>query len=130
MSTDTIADMLIRIKNALAAKHQAVVVPHSNIKEAIAKLLTDGKYLQSYEVVEQKPQKQLNLQLRYVGDLPAISGVLRISKPGRRLYSTVNKIPSTLGGYGLTIISTSKGLMSDKNARKNNLGGEVVCKVW
>lgn len=130
MSTDTIADMLIRIKNALMTGHAVVEIPHSKMKEAIAQILVDNNYVESMEVLKTEPQQTIKLGLRYVGSLPAISGVKRVSKPGRRLYSSVKQIPSTLGGYGLTIVSTNKGIMSDQDARKQNLGGEVLCQVW
>ena len=128
--TDPIADMLARIKNALLAKHKQVVMPHSKVKEAIAKILADNNYIEGFEVVEKKPQSDLLLKLVYKGKLSMISGVKRVSKPGRRLYSTVDKVPSTLNGYGITIVSTSKGLLTDKEARQQNVGGELLCQVW
>ena len=128
--TDPIADMLIRIKNALLAKHKEVVMPHSKMKEAIAKILVDNDYIKSFEVVEKKPQSDILVKLGYVGNLSKITDVKRVSKPGRRLYSTVDKIPATLNGYGITIVSTSKGLMTDKQARQKNVGGELLCQVW
>lgn len=128
--TDPIADMLARIKNALLAKHKQVVMPHSKVKGAIAKILVDNKYIESFEVVEKKPQSDLVVKLGYKGKLPMITGVRRVSKPGRRLYSTVDKVPSTLNGYGITIVSTSKGLLTDKEARQQNVGGELLCQVW
>jgi small subunit ribosomal protein S8 len=128
--TDPIADMLARIKNALLAKHKQVVMPHSKVKEAIAKILADNNYIEGFEVVEKKPQSDLLLKLGYKGKLSMISGVKRVSKPGRRLYSTVDKVPSTLNGYGITIVSTSKGLLTDKEARQQNVGGELLCQVW
>ena len=128
--TDPIADMLARIKNALLSKHKQVVLPYSKVKEAIAKILVDNNYIESFEVVEKKPQSDLVLVLGYKGKLPKISGVKRVSKPGRRLYSTVDKVPATLNGYGITIVSTSKGLLTDKEARQQNVGGELLCQVW
>lgn len=128
--TDPIADMLARIKNAVLAKHKQVVMPHSKVKEAIAKILADNKYIEGVEVVEKKPQSDLVIKLGYKGKLPMISGVKRVSKPGRRLYSTVDKVPATLNGYGITIVSTSKGLLTDKEARQQNVGGELLCQVW
>ena len=128
--TDPIADMLARIKNALLAKHKQVIMPHSKVKGAIAKILVDNNYVDSFEVVEKKPQSDLVVNLGYKGKLPKISGIQRSSKPGRRLYSTVDKVPATLNGYGITIVSTSKGLLTDKEARQQNVGGELLCQVW
>lgn len=130
MYTDSIADMLIRIKNALAAGHQEVVMPHSKMKAAIAEILLNEKYLAKVEVLDSKPQKQMKLSLKYEGSLPAVSGVKRLSKPGRRLYVTAGQIPVTLGGYGITILSTNQGVIADKEARQKNVGGEILCQVW
>ncbi|MFZ5438105.1 MAG: 30S ribosomal protein S8 [Patescibacteria group bacterium] len=128
--TDPIADMLARIKNALLSKHKQVVIPHSKVKEAIAEILVANNYIESFEVVAKQPQADLVLALGYEGKLPKISGVKRVSKPGRRLYSTVDQVPVTLNGYGITIVSTSKGLLTDKEARQQNVGGELLCQVW
>lgn len=128
--TDPIADMIIRIKNGFAAGKTTVLVPYSKMKAALAEILQTHNYVETVQVVEAKPQKQLELTLKYVGKSPAVSGVKRLSKPGRRLYSSSTKITRTLGGYGLTIVSTSKGLMSDTDARKQNIGGELVCQIW
>lgn len=130
MYTDSIADMLIRIKNALAAGHEEVVMPHSKMKAAIAGILLDEKYLEKVEVLDSKPQKQMKLSLKYAGSLPVVSGVKRISKPGRRLYVSARQIPVTLGGYGITILSTNQGVIADKEARQKNVGGEILCQVW
>ncbi len=128
--TDPIGDMLTRIKNALTAKKEQVVIPHSKLKEAIALILEENNYIQGYEVEEKKPQSNLVVTLRYVQGLPAISGIERVSKPGRRLYAKTKQIPVTLNGYGLTVVSTSKGILTDNEARKKNVGGELLCKVW
>lgn len=128
--TDPIADMLIRIKNAFLAGKQEVRLPHSKIKEAICRILVENQYVDSLEVVKQEPQSDLVLKLRYVGKTPAMTQVRRISKPGRRIYAVSSKVPRSLGGYGLTIVSTSKGIMTDKDARKSNVGGEVICQIW
>lgn len=128
--TDPISDMLARIKNALLAQHKEVVMPHSKVKEAIAKILATYNYIESFSVVEKKPQSDLAIKLSYKGKIPMITDVKRISKPGRRLYSTVDKVPSSLNGYGITIVSTSKGLLTDKEARKQNVGGELLCQIW
>lgn len=127
---DSIADMLIRIKNALQARHKVVVMPHSKMRAAIAQILLDEGYLADLEVVEQEPQAELKLELRYVDSMSAITDVKRVSKPGRRLYTSSQKIPATLSGYGVTILSTNQGVISDKEARKKNVGGEILCQVW
>ncbi|MBW7955592.1 30S ribosomal protein S8 [Patescibacteria group bacterium] len=127
---DPIADMIIRIKNALMARHETVAVPHSRVKEEISKILVANNYVESYEVSKKMPQSDLVFKLRYVGKVPAITDVRRISTPGRRVYSTSAKVPKALGGYGITIVSTSKGVMTDKDARKQNVGGEVLCQIW
>jgi small subunit ribosomal protein S8 len=127
---DPIADMIIRIKNALMARHETVVIPHSRVKEEISKILVANNYVESYQVEQKMPQSDLVFKLRYVGKVPAITDVRRISTPGRRIYSTSAKVPKALGGYGITIVSTSKGIMTDKDARKQNVGGEVLCQIW
>ncbi len=127
---DPIADMIIRIKNALMASHETVMVPHSRVKEEISKILVENKYVESYQVEKKMPQTELVFKLRYVGKVPAITDVRRVSKPGRRIYTSSAKVPKALGGYGITIVSTSKGVMTDKDARKQNVGGEVLCQVW
>ena len=127
---DPIADMIIRIKNALLAKHDEVRIPHSRVKEHIGQILLANNYVMSCEVVPATPQAEIKIKLRYVGRVPAITDVRRISTPGRRLYATSKKIPKALGGYGITIVSTSKGIMTDAEARKQNLGGEVMCQIW
>jgi small subunit ribosomal protein S8 len=128
--TDPIADMITRIKNAHMAQLESVKLPHSKVKEAIANILKEEGYVVEVNVEDTKPQKTLVIDLKYLGSTPAISGVKRVSKPGRRIYSTSKEIPVTLGGYGLTVVSTSKGLMSDKKAKKDNVGGEVLCQIW
>lgn len=128
--TDPIADLLTRIRNAYLAKHETVEVPHSRTKEAIIKILKEGGYVASAKVIKQSPQPKIVLTLAYQGKIPALEGIRRISKPGRKVYVRANKIPRTLGGYGTTIISTNQGIMTDKQARSKNLGGELLCKVW
>jgi small subunit ribosomal protein S8 len=127
---DPIADMIIRIKNAHMAGHERVQVPHSNLKEAIAVILDQENYIESMEVLETSPQKTIDIELKYIGRTPVITEVRRISKPGRRVYESSGRIPKSLGGYGLTIVTTSKGVMTDKEARKQNVGGEVLCQIW
>lgn len=130
MTTDPIADIIIRIKNAHMARHVTVTVPYSKMKKAIAEILLKEGYVSGYEVQEGKPYSNLVITLKYVGKLPAINDVKRLSKPGRRAYAPAKKLPKTLGGYGITIISTSKGVMTDRDARKANIGGELLCQIW
>lgn len=128
--TDPIADMIIRIKNALLAGHSMVEVPHSKVKAAIAEILRDEGYITGFEVKPTVPQATIAIELKYVGKVPAITDVRRLSKPGRRHYASAREIPRALGGYGITIVSTSKGMMTDTRARQANSGGELVCQVW
>jgi small subunit ribosomal protein S8 len=127
---DPIADMIIRIKNALMAKHDTVSVPHSRMKAQIGQILVDNKYVEELKIEQKLPQAELVFTLKYVGRVPAITDVKRISSPGQRIYAAANKIPRALGGYGITIVSTSKGIMTDKEAKKQNIGGEVLCQIW
>jgi small subunit ribosomal protein S8 len=130
MITDPIADTIIRIKNAHMAGRRSVEVPFSMMKKSIADILLAEGYIENFEVKEGKPFSTMVMKLKYVGKTPVINDVKRLSKPGRRLYATAKKIPRCLGGYGITIVSTSKGLMTDKQARKQNIGGELLCQVW
>lgn len=128
---DTISDMLTRIRNGLMARKSDVVLPYSNFKHNLAKVLQAEGWIKNVEVKETEGMKNLSLQLKYdpTGS-PVISGIKRVSKPGQRIYSNRTAIPRVMGGMGVTIISTSKGLMTDKDARKNKIGGEIVCQVW
>ena len=128
--TDPIADLLTRIRNGYNAKAEVVSMPMSKLKQQIAQVLVDQGYLTSAEVDTTKTHPQLKITLKYVGKFPAISNLSRISTPGRRIYSEASSIKPVLAGHGIRIISTNKGLMIDKEAKKNNLGGEVICKVW
>lgn len=128
--TDTIADMIIRIKNGYLARKKSVEIPYSKMNNAIANILVNEKYLDSIEVIDSVPQKTLVAKLRYVGKSPSLTNVKRISTPGRRTYSSVDKLPKVLGGYGVIIVSTNKGVVSDKEARKLGVGGEVLCSIW
>ncbi len=128
---DPIADMLTRIRNALVAKHETTTLPASNMKKAIAKILVDEGYIKGYEVIEDGVQGTIKITLKYDGNRKGvISGLKRISKPGLRVYAKSEDIPKVLGGLGIAIISTSKGVMTDRQARKNAVGGEVLCYVW
>ena len=129
--TDTIADMLTRIRNALVAKHDAVEVPASNMKKEIAKILLQEGYITAFDVVEEGVQGKIVITLKYgPNGEKVISGLKRISKPGLRIYAGCDELPKVLGGLGIAIISTSKGVMTDKEARKGNHGGEVLAYVW
>jgi len=128
--TDPIADLLARIQNAFRARHSEVRVPHSKIKKSIADLLLQKEYVTGVTLDESGAFPVIVIGLKYVGKVPAISGIRRLSKPGRRLYTSSKKIPRALGGYGVTIVTTSKGIMSDDVARKQNIGGELLCQIW
>ena len=129
--TEPVADMLTRIRNANTAKHESVDVPASNLKKAIAKILLEEGYIKSYEVVEDGTQGVIRIQLKYLaGKEKVISGLRRVSKPGLRVYAGADELPRVLKGLGIAIISTSKGVMTDKAARANHVGGEVLAFVW
>ena len=129
--TDPVADMLTRIRNANTAKHESVDVSASNLKKAIAKILLDEGYIKSYEVVEDGTQGVIRIQLKYLaGKEKVISGLRRVSKPGLRVYAGADELPRVQTGLGVAIISTSKGVMTDKAARANHVGGEVLAFVW
>ena len=128
--TDPIADMLTRIRNANAARHDTVDVPASNLKKAIAEILTEEGYIKSYQVVEDGAQGTIKIALKYQGKEKVITGLRRVSKPGLRKYSSVEDMPKVMKGLGVAIVSTSKGVMTDKEARKENVGGEVLAFIW
>ena len=129
--TDTIADMLTRIRNASSAKHDSVDIPASNVKKAIAQILLDEGYINNFTVVEDGKQGMIKIALKYGPNKAcAISGIRRVSKPGLRIYSNVEDMPKVMKGLGIAIISTSKGIMTDKEARKANVGGEVLAYIW
>lgn len=128
--TDPIADMIIRIKNAYLARKKQVEIPHSKMKEAMAEILVAEKYVDSMEVKDTTPQKTIVLDLRYVGKSPAVTDVERISKPGRRVYRPADDLPRALGGYGIVILSTNKGVLTGKQAKQQGVGGEVLCSIW
>ena len=129
--TDPIADMLTRIRNALTAKHDSVEIPASKIKIAIADILVDEGFVKSSTVVEKDGKKNIVIDLKYgPGNEKVLTGLKRISKPGLRVYSSAAEMPKVLGGMGIAIVSTSRGVITDKVARKNNIGGEVLAFVW
>ena len=128
---DPIADMLTRIRNAQIARHDSVTIPASNMKKAIAKILLDEGYIKSVENIADGLQGSIKIGLKYMDKKqPVIVGLKRISKPGLRVYAKSEELPKVLGGLGIAIISTSKGLMTDKEARKNAIGGEVLAYIW
>ena len=129
--TDTIADLLTRIRNANSAKHDTVEIPSSNMKKAICQILVDEGYIKSFSVEEDGKQGMIKVALKYVdGKTPVIQGLRRVSKPGLRIYTNVEDMPKVMKGLGIAIISTSKGIMTDRQARKENVGGEVLAFVW
>ena len=129
--TDPVADMLTRIRNANSAKHETVDVPASNLKKAIAQILLDEGYIKSFQIVEDGTQGIIRITLKYLaGKEKVISGLRRVSKPGLRVYAGADELPRVLKGLGIAIISTSKGGMTDKAARANHVGGEVLAFVW
>jgi len=128
--SDPIADFLTRIKNAIIANHRMVDIPSSNMKKAIAEILKNQKFILDYEETKDDKQNILRIYLKYKNGISGISGLKRISKPGLRIYKSSDELPRVLNGYGIAIISTSKGLMTDKQARKESFGGEVICYIW
>lgn len=129
--TDAIADMLTRIRNANSAKHETVDIPSSNTKKTIAQILVDEGYVKSYQVIEDGKQGVIRVALKYgSGKSPVITGLRRVSKPGLRIYSSCEDMPKVMRGLGIAIVSTPKGVMTDKKARKENVGGEVLAFVW
>ena len=129
--TDPIADMLTRIRNANVVKHETVDVPASNMKKELSRILLEEGFIRGYDVIEDGKQGLIRIQLKYgqTGER-VISGLKRISKPGMRVYADKHEVPRVLNGLGISIISTSKGILTDKQARKENVGGEVICYVW
>ena len=129
--TDTIADMLTRIRNASSAKHDSVEIPASNVKKAIAQILLDEGYISSFTVTEDGKQGIIKIVLKYgPNKSQIITGLRRVSKPGLRIYTNVEDMPKVMRGLGIVILSTSKGIMTDKQARRENIGGEVLAFVW
>ena len=129
--SDVIADMLTRIRNANSAKHETVDVPASNMKKAIADILVAEGYIKSYQVIEDGKQGIIRITLKYgQGKTKVIRGIRRVSKPGLRIYSSCEDMPKVMNGLGIAIVSTSKGIMTDKRARRENIGGEVLAFVW
>lgn len=129
--TDTIADMLTRIRNANSEKHDTVDIPASNMKKAIAQILVDEGFVKGFTVIEDGKQGVIRMTLKYgANKAPVITGLRRVSKPGLRIYSNCEDMPKVMKGLGVAIVSTSKGVMTDKKARRENVGGEVLAFVW
>ncbi|MEG0918633.1 MAG: 30S ribosomal protein S8 [Anaerovoracaceae bacterium] len=129
--TDPIADMLTRIRNANTAGHKNVSIPASNIKKSIAGILLEEGYIGGFDVIEDDKQGMINVEMKYgPANEKVINGIKKISKPGLKVYAKANEVPRILGGLGIAIVSTSKGVISDKEARKLGVGGEVICYVW
>lgn len=129
--SDPIADMLTRIRNALMAQHDSVMMPSSKMKLAIAKILKQEGYIAEYGIVSAKPQRQIKIRLKYdENNKSLITGIDRVSKPGLRVYSQKGDIPRVFGGLGIAVVSTSKGVMTGKQAYRQGIGGELICKVW
>ena len=131
MMTDPIADLLTRIRNALMSGHETTEMPYSKIREAIVRIMKEEGYLVGYTLVEEKPVSRIKVLLKYQRDRsPTITKLSRVSKPGRRIYAGKDEIPAVLGGLGITILSTSRGVMTGKTARDKGVGGEILCEVY
>ena len=130
MYSDPIADFLTRIRNASRAEHEKVDIPSSKLKLRMAEILKDEGFIKNFRIIEDNKQGTLRVYLKYVGSEKIISGIVRVSRPGRRIYVTKDQIPTILGGMGVAILSTSRGVMTDREVRKQGLGGEVLAYVW
>ena len=129
--TDTIADMLTTIRNGLLVQKEKVQTPFSKVKSNVLKVLTEEGYIKDYKIInETKAIKKIEIVLSYIDGHPSIKKISKVSKPGRKVYTKIKKLPSYYNGYGVTIVSTSKGIMTDKKARRSNLGGEILCQVF
>jgi len=131
MTTDPIADMLTRIRNGLRARQDQVLIPASQMKLELARILKSEGYIQKYSVVEEKPQAKIRINLKYAPDRsPVISDIKRVSTPSRRIYVSRNEIPRIKGGLGIAILTTSRGIITDREARRLKVGGEIICTIW
>ncbi len=131
MHSDPISDFLTRIRNASSITKEYVSIPHSKLKERLAGLLVEEGYLLSYKVNQETQKKELVIELKYTEEgSPVLAGIQRISKPGKRVYMQSNEVPRSMGGLGTVVVSTSRGLLSDADARRRKLGGEIICEVW
>jgi small subunit ribosomal protein S8 len=129
-TTDPIADFLTRIRNGVKAKKKFVEIPSSQMKVSLAEILKNNKFIKDYNVVEDKKQNILRIHLQYISGVPSITGIKRISTPGLRSYVSKDELPRVLNGLGIAVLSTPKGLLTEKQAKKESVGGEVVCHVW
>ena len=128
--TDPIADFLTRIRNAVKAKKKFVDIPSSNMKKGLAEILKQTSFIKDYNIIEDTKQNTLRVHLKYIDGIPSISGLKKISRPGLKNYVSNDNLPRVLNGIGIAVISTSKGLLTDKQARKEAVGGEVICHIW
>ena len=128
--TDPIADYLARIRNAISAHHEKVDIPASRIKLELSKILKEEGFIQNFKVQEDTKQGTIRLLLKYSEGAPVITGLKQVSKPGRRIYSTKDRIPKVIGGLGISIVSTSRGIMTGEQSQKVGIGGEVLCEIW
>ncbi len=130
-ANDPIADMLTRVRNATSVHHRYVLVPASKIKLALTRILAEEGFIESFDVTKDQPQAMIRIWLKYVDKRqPLVSGIQRVSKPGRRVYAQKGQIPRVLNGAGVSVLSTSRGVMTDREARRLGVGGEVICRVW
>jgi len=130
MMTDPISDMLNRMRNAIRRKYESVDVPASKLKQNIARLLKEEGYIRGIETVSEGPHPMLRIKLKYVNETPIINGMRRVSRPGRRVYVNKDGIPKVRGGLGTAVMSTTQGMMTDRESRKRQVGGEVICYIW
>ncbi len=128
--SDPVADMLARLRNATMARHDHVEIPFSTIKGEIAAVLRQEGYVEGFKIVRNEPIDIIRVKLKYQGDLPAIRGIKRVSRPGLRVYSKASELPKVLNGLGAAILSTNRGILTDVEAREANVGGEVLCHIW
>ena len=128
--SDPIADYLARVRNAIAAKHEKVDIPSSRVKLEITRILKEEGFIQNYKFQDDKKQGLIRIFLKYSDGAPVITGIKQVSKPGRRMYSKKEKVPRVIGGLGISIVSTSKGIMTGDQSLKSGVGGEVLCEVW
>ena len=128
--TDPIADYLTRLRNAIQAKHKRVDIPASNIKRELSKILADQKFISGYSEIKDNKQGILRVNLRYTDGISAIRGLKRVSTPGLRVYKPSKELPRVLNGLGIAVVSTSQGIMTEKKAREQNVGGEILCEIW
>ncbi len=131
MTSDPIADLLTRVRNAMLALHTEAIMPSSKLREEVARILSEEGYIDGYSVEDASVGREMTIRLRYDEErVPALTGLQRVSKPGRRVYKGASEVPRVRGGIGVAILSTSDGVMTDREARRRNVGGEILCEVW